>query len=53
MEPWMREEYRYRYLERLGMMCEDREPTPEQRAYAQKEAMATIEELKDEERNQL
>ena len=31
-------EWQYRYQERLGIMCEDREPTPEQKAIAFKEA---------------
>jgi hypothetical protein len=31
-------EWQYRYQERLGIMCEDREPTPEQKAIAYREA---------------
>lgn len=31
-------EWKYRYSERLGMMCEDREPTMEQKAIAFREA---------------
>jgi hypothetical protein len=33
-------EQRYRYEERLGILCEDRAPTPEQHAIAWKEAVA-------------
>ena len=31
-------ERQYRYNERLGMLCENREPTPQQMAIARKEA---------------
>jgi hypothetical protein len=31
-------EYQYRIDERLGILCEDREPTSEQRKLAEKEA---------------
>lgn len=41
-------EYRYRYLERLGMMCEDQEPTPAQREYAREEALKEVETLTHE-----
>lgn len=48
MTDFLREEYRYRYLERIGMMCEDREPTPEQREYARQEALKAVEQFRKE-----
>ena len=32
------EERKYRYQERLGMICEDREPTPEEKRQAMDES---------------
>lgn len=32
------EEWNYRYAERLGVLCEDREPTDEQKRMARDEA---------------
>lgn len=34
-----KKEYDYMLSERLGMMCEDREPTPEQLREAQRQAL--------------
>ena len=34
------EERKYRYQERLGMICEDREPTAEQKNQAMNESVA-------------
>lgn len=48
-----REEYRYRYLERLGLMCEDREPTPEQRTFAQQQALKEVKALNHEDQEPL
>jgi hypothetical protein len=49
-EPWtleqLREEWRYVYHERIGIMCEDGEPTAEQKEIARAEANQAIEKLK-------
>lgn len=42
----LRAEYAYRYQERLGILCEDQEPTPEQKRIAHEEATAACNELK-------
>lgn len=39
-------EWRYRYEERLGIMCGDGDPTDEQRGIAMAEADEAIEKLK-------
>lgn len=41
----LKAEHAYRLQERLGHLCEDREPTPEQLAMAEAEAQAIIERL--------
>ncbi len=38
----LQDEWDYRYHERLGHLCEDREPTPIQKWRASREAHATI-----------
>ena len=43
-------EFDYRYQERLGILCEDREPTDEQKAIAHAEAYAAIIELNQQSR---
>lgn len=42
-------EWRYRYWERIGMLCGSGEPTEEQKAIARKEADQAIEKLRKEE----
>lgn len=45
--PELQEEWEYRFNERLGIMCEDREPTPEQVRVARTEADKAVAELKE------
>ena len=40
--PHLAAEHRYRYQECLGILCEDRDPTPEQEAIARAEADAWV-----------
>ncbi len=42
----LREEWNYRYQERLGILCEDRVPTSEEDQIARKEADETVAKLK-------
>jgi len=48
----LKHEWEYRYRERLGMLCEDREPTPDERNMARRCANATILALSSEESDQ-
>jgi len=52
MNPWTDAELAYewqvRYQERLGLLCEDRAPTPEQELVARTEADAVVKELKEQ-----
>lgn len=41
-------EYDYRVAERLGIMCENDNPTPEQWRLAREEALAAVKELKEQ-----
>lgn len=41
-------EKRYRYEERIGMLCGSDEPTPEQRQIADREAREVISKLQNE-----
>jgi len=43
-------EFDYRYQERLGILCEDREPTEAEKAIAHAEAYAAIIELNQQSR---
>lgn len=45
-EQQLKDEFRYRYEERLGILCCDKEPTTEQMALAMEEADAAIQQLK-------
>lgn len=49
MTPDQFKEYEYRRNERLGMMCEDREPTFEQITMANAEAQAVIDAIETQE----
>jgi len=44
----LKEEHRYRVEERLGILCADAEPTPEQLKIATDEADKAIAELKEQ-----
>lgn len=48
----LRVEYDHRLAERLGHLCEDREPTPAQLAMAEAEARAVIDELNRQSRRE-
>ena len=37
-----KQEWEYRYQERLGLTCEDRDPTPDERNRARREANSAI-----------
>lgn len=41
----LKAEWNYRYEERLGILCEDLRPTPDQRRIAAQEADQTVREL--------
>jgi len=47
-EAQLKKEYDYRVEERLGILCEDREPTPDERKLAHKEAQEAINKLRQE-----
>lgn len=44
-------EWQYRYQERLGILCEDQDPTPEQRKIARDEATEAIKIIQADERS--
>jgi len=45
----LQKEFKYRMEERLGILCEDREPTPDERKLAHKEAEEAVNKLRQEE----
>jgi hypothetical protein len=45
-------EWKYRYTERLGIMCGDKEPTQEQKNIAIKEANEAVAKLREEDESE-